>query len=77
MKERVLGQELLQPLLGLVILAQLGDLVTFKAAAVIVLFLLVRRLGQRFPTYDAPAAWLAIGLGVVGLGSNVFFGILA
>ncbi|MEA2633174.1 MAG: hypothetical protein QOE66_3393 [Chloroflexota bacterium] len=109
MKERVLGQELLQPLLGLVILTQLGDLVTFiaaigrtgiqaernvlarelflrvgefgpillKAAAVIVLVLLVRRVAQRFPRYAAPAAWLAIGLGVVGLGSNVLFGILA
>lgn len=109
MKERVLGQELLQPLLGLVILTQLGDLVTFiaairrtgiqaeqnflvrelflragdfgplllKAAAVIVLVLLVRRVGQRFPTVAAPAAWLAIGLGVLGLGSNVVFGFLA
>jgi hypothetical protein len=108
-KERVLGQELLQPLLGLVILTQLGDLVTFiaaigrtgiqaeqnflarelfmrvgefgpvllKAAAVIVLVLLVRRVAQRFPAYAAPAAWVAIGLGVVGLGSNVLHGILA
>lgn len=108
-KERVLGQELLQPLLGLVILTQLGDLVTFiaaigrtgiqaeqnflarelflrvgdfgpvllKAAAVIVLVLLVRRVAQRFPTYAAPAAWVAIGVGFVGLGSNVLFGLLA
>ena len=109
MKERVLGQELLQPLLGLVILTQLGDLVTFiaaigrtgiqaeqnflarelflragefgpallKAAAVIAIILLVRRVAQRFPMYAAPAAWVAIGLGVVGLGSNVLFGLLA
>lgn len=108
-KERVLGQDLLQPLLGLVILTQMGDLLTFiaaigrtgiqaeqnflarelflrvgefgpvllKAAAVILLFLLVRRVGQRFPTYAAPAAWLAICVGVVGLGSNVLFGLLA
>jgi hypothetical protein len=108
-KERVLGQDLLQPLLGLVILTQMGDLLTFiaaigrtgiqaeqnflarelflrvgefgpillKAAAVILLFLLVRRVSQRFPTYAAPAAWLAICVGVVGFGSNVLFGLLA
>lgn len=107
MKERVLGQDL-QPLLGGVILSQLGDLVTFiaavgrsgiqaernllarelflragemgplllKAAAVIVLVLLVRRVGQRFPTYAAPAAWLAIGFGLVGIASNILFGLL-
>lgn len=106
-KERVLRREL-QPLLGGVILTQLGDLLTFiaaigrtgiqaeqnflarelfiragdvgpvllKAAAVIILVLLVRRVGQRFPAYAAPAAWLAIGLGLIGLGSNVLFGLL-
>ena len=106
-KERVLRREI-QPLLGGVILTQLGDLLTFiaaigrtgiqaeqnflarelflrvgdvgpvllKAAAVIVLVLLVRRVGQRFPAYAAPAAWLAIGLGLIGLGSNVLFGLL-
>jgi len=108
-KERVLGRELLQPLLGLVVLTQLADLVTFiaaigrtgiqaeqnflarelflrvgdfgpallKAAAVIALVLLVRRVAQRFPMYAAPAAWVAIGLGIVGVGSNVLFGLLA
>lgn len=107
MKERVLGQDL-QPLLGGVILSQIGDLLTFiaavgrigiqseqnllarelflragevgpvllKAAAVIVLVLLVRRVGQRFPAYAAPAAWLAIGVGLLGLGSNIVFGLL-
>jgi hypothetical protein len=50
--------------------------VLLKAAAVIVLVLLVRRVGQRFPAYAAPAAWLAIGLGAIGLGSNVLFGLL-
>jgi hypothetical protein len=107
-KERALGRGL-PSLLGGVVLAQIGDLVTFipaigrtgiqaernilarelfvragelgpillKAAAVIVLVLLVRRVGQRFPAYAAPAALLAIGLGLVGLGSNVVFGILS
>ena len=106
-KEHVLRREL-QPLLGAVVLTQLGDLLTFiaaigrtgiqaeqnflarelfiragdvgpvllKAAAVIILVLLVRRVGQRFPAYAAPAAWLAVGLGLVGLGSNVLFGLL-
>ena len=56
-----------------------GDIgpVLLKAAAVILLVLLVRRVGQRFPTYTAPAAWLAICVGLVGLGSNVVFGLLA
>jgi hypothetical protein len=108
-KERVLGQDYLHPLLAAVILSQLGDLVTFiaaigrtgiqaeqnflarelflrvgefgpvllKAAALIVLVLLVRRVAQRFPAYAAPAAWLAICVGLVGLGSNVVFGLLA
>jgi hypothetical protein len=108
-RERIFGQELLAPLLGLVVLTQLGDLVTFiaaigrkgiqaeqnflarelylragefgpvllKAAAVIVLVLLVRRVAERFPAYAAPAAWVAIGVGLVGLGSNVLFGLLA
>lgn len=51
--------------------------VLLKVWAVIVLVLLVRRVAQRFPTYAAPAAWLAICVGLVGLGSNVFFGLLA
>lgn len=107
MKERVLSQDI-PSLLGAVIVAQVGDLLTFiaaigrtgigaeqnflarelflrvgaagplllKAAAVIVLVLLVRRVGQRFPAYAAPAAWLAVGLGLIGLGSNVLFGLL-
>lgn len=106
-KDRVLRREM-QPLLAVVILTQLGDLLTFiaaigrtgiqaeqnflarelfiragdvgpvllKAAAVILLVLLVRRVGQRFSAYAAPAAWLAIGLGLIGLGSNVLFGLL-
>ena len=48
-----------------------------KAAAIIGLVLLVRRVGQRFPAYAAPAAWLAIGFGLVGLASNVFYGLLS
>jgi hypothetical protein len=51
--------------------------VLLKVWAVIVLVLLVRRVAQRFPTYAAPAAWLAICVGLVGLGSNVVFGLLA
>jgi hypothetical protein len=47
-----------------------------KAAAVLILVLLVRRVGQRFPAYAAPAALLAVGLGLIGLGSNVLFGLL-
>jgi hypothetical protein len=51
--------------------------VLLKAAALIVLLLLVRRVAQRFPSYAAPAAWLAISVGLLGLSSNVFFGLLA
>ena len=50
--------------------------VLLKAAAVIVLVLLVRRVGQRFPASAAPAACLAIALGIIGLSSNVLFGLL-
>ena len=50
--------------------------VLLKAAALIVIVLLVRRIAQRFPAYAAPAAWLAISVGLVGLGSNVV-GLLA
>lgn len=107
MKPRVLPRHLQSLLVGVVV-AQVGDLVTFilaigrvgiqaernflarelflragdagpillKVAAVITLILLVRRVGARFPALAAPAAWLAIVLGLVGLGSNVFFGLL-
>jgi hypothetical protein len=51
--------------------------VLLKAAAVIILILLVRRVGTRFPAVSAPAAWLAMALGVIGLGSNVLFGLLS
>ena len=81
-RERVTGLARLRGSIdhpNLLPLIRVGDFgpVLLKAAAVIVLVLLVRRVGQRFPTVAAPAAWLAIGLGVVGLGSNVLFGILA
>jgi hypothetical protein len=108
MKERALHRGLV-PLLALVILVQLGDLLTFilaigrvgiqaernflardlfllvgdpgpvllKAAAVITLILLVRRIAARFPRLAAPGAWLAIVVGLIGIGSNVVFGLLS
>lgn len=56
-----------------------GDIgpVLLKMAAVLTLVLLVRRVGRRFPAYARPAAWVAIVLGLIGLGSNIAFGLLA
>lgn len=56
-----------------------GDIgpVLLKMAAVLTLVLLVRRVARRFPGYARPAAWVAIVLGLVGLGSNIAFGLLA
>jgi hypothetical protein len=51
--------------------------ILLKAAAVLTLVLLVRRVGRRFPDYARPAAWVAIGVGLVGLGSNIAFGLLS
>jgi hypothetical protein len=55
-----------------------GDVgpILLKVAAVLTLVLLVRRVGRRFPAYARPAAWLAIAFGLVGLGSNIAFGLL-
>lgn len=55
-----------------------GDVgpVLLKTAAVLTLVLLVRRVGRRFPAYARPAAWVAISLGLIGLGSNIAFGLL-
>ena len=51
--------------------------ILLKMAAVLTLVLLVRRVGRRFPGYARPAAWVAIGLGLIGLGSNIAFGLLS
>jgi len=47
-----------------------------KAAAVLLILLLVRRVALRFPQRAALAGWVAIGLGIIGAGSNVLFGLL-
>ena len=68
-----------QNLLARELFLRAGDTgpVLLKAAAVLTLVLLVRRVGRRFPDYARPAAWVAIGLGLVGLGSNIAFGLLS
>ena len=45
-----------------------------KGAAVIVLVMLFRRVALRHPRLVAPAAGLAMGIGVLGFVSNVAFG---
>ena len=56
-----------------------GDIgpILLKTAAVLTLVLLVRWVGRRFPLLARPAAWLAIVIGLVGLASNVGFGLLS
>jgi hypothetical protein len=51
--------------------------VMLKLAAVLTLVLLVRRVSARYPRLTAPAAGLAIAIGIAGLASNVIFGLLA
>ena len=47
-----------------------------KAAAVSVMLLVVLRVERRFPTLVLPSAALLIGIGLLGAGSNLFFGLL-
>ncbi len=72
------GIEAEQNLLARALFLRVGDAgpVLLKVAAVLALVLLVRRVALRFPRLAAPAAWLAIGLGMLGFASNVVFGLL-
>jgi hypothetical protein len=47
-----------------------------KAAAVSFMLLVVLRVERRFPAFAIPSAALLIGIGLVGAGSNLFFGLL-
>ena len=57
---------------------QVGDFgpVLLKVASILLLLLLVRRVGLRFPQRAAVACWVAIGLGSLGALSNVAFGLI-
>lgn len=47
-----------------------------KAAAVSFMLLVVLRVERRFPSFAIPSAALLIGIGLLGAGSNLFFGLL-
>jgi len=47
-----------------------------KAAAVSFMLLVVLRVERRFPAFAIPSAALLIGIGLLGAGSNLFFGLL-
>ena len=72
------GIEAEQNILARALFIRFGDAgpALLKVAAVVTLVLLVRRVALRFPRLAAPAAGLAIGLGILGFASNVIFGLL-
>jgi hypothetical protein len=72
------GIEAEQNLLARALFLRVGDAgpVLLKVAAVLTLVLLMRRVALRFPRLAAPAGWLAICLGMLGVASNVVFGLL-
>jgi|GEM_PF-1946271 len=47
-----------------------------KAAAIVIILLVLARIGRRFPAYVRPAAALGVGIGLCGFASNVAFGLL-
>ena len=67
-----------QNLLARALFQQFGDAgpVMLKGAAAVVLVLLFRRVVIRYPRLVAPAAGLAMAIGVIGFASNVAFGLV-
>jgi hypothetical protein len=67
-----------QNLLARSLFLQFGDAgpVMLKGAAIILLVMLLRRVVVRYPRLVAPAAGLAMGIGVLGFASNVAFGLV-
>ena len=47
-----------------------------KAVAITIILLTLARVLRRFPTYALPSAAFAMGIGLFGAASNVFFGLL-
>ncbi|HLY14356.1 MAG TPA: hypothetical protein VKR24_08395 [Candidatus Limnocylindrales bacterium] len=47
-----------------------------KAAAVTVMLLVLLRVERRFPSFALPSAALLVGIGLLGAGSNLLFGLL-
>ena len=47
-----------------------------KAAAVTVMLLVLLRVERRFPSFAVPSAALLVGIGLLGAGSNLLFGLL-
>jgi hypothetical protein len=47
-----------------------------KVAAIAIMLMFLARVMRRFPTYVVPSAALLIGIGLVGAGSNLLFGLL-
>jgi hypothetical protein len=72
------GIEAEQNLIARTLFMQFGDAgpVMLKGVAVLLLIALVRRVALRYPRLRAPAAGLAMGIGVLGLASNVAFGLV-
>ena len=46
-----------------------------KAAAISIMLLALLRVARRFPAYALPSAALLVGLGLLGAGSNILFGL--
>ena len=47
-----------------------------KVAAISIMLLALFRVARRFPTYALPSAALLVGIGLLGFGSNLLFGLL-
>ena len=47
-----------------------------KAAAVAFMLLVLLRVERRFPSFGVPSAALLVGIGLLGAGSNLLFGLL-
>jgi hypothetical protein len=47
-----------------------------KVAAIAIMLMFLTRVMRRFPTYVVPSAALLTGIGLVGAGSNLLFGLL-
>jgi hypothetical protein len=47
-----------------------------KAAAITFMLLVLLRVERRFPSFAVPSAALLVGIGLLGAGSNLFFGLL-